>query len=675
MSSTVNPRGAATAGVAARTVKKSAAHNVFEAGMAAYYHGMSPLRALTVTVALAACGGATKRAPRPGADYLAAIKLEGVTLSHEGLISGLALRRNRDGARAIDEYQLTLDTQRIVGLYNRRGFFSAKVTPRVVQKGHAQTLIFSVVEGPRAVTSVVITGLPPEIPYEEARALVNVENGDPFDYDLFDGAKARLLALVENAGYAHARLDAQVLADRGKARATLRYAFDPGQQVTFGPITITGVDGTLADFARSRIPIREGGVYSTKLVAETQQAIHGIGRFAAVRVDVDRMSEATVLPVKITLSEAKRWEARAGVGLGFDTLTYQGRLRGALSHAGWPTPLTTLGVEFRPAYTVLRDNCAFYEVWNCDYEPRIRLLGTATQQDFLLRHLKADAEGGLDYLKLEAYTTTGARARLGIGRPFLDERVQARIGWQLAYYKFTELSAALDPMTAADPTLGMRIGVEEDTFERLGAFSETITVDYRDNPISPRLGVYGELRVTHGGTYAGGAYNYIQLMPELRGFVPLGRAVLAAHGRVGVIRGDVAPTERFYAGGAASHRGFPERHLSPMATGMDADGDTVTVPVGGAAMLETGVELRVPFELFGIGMGAAAFLDGGDVTLTTGELDPGHLHWAAGLSLRPYYLPIGPIRLDLAYRLNRTGAGEPLPGERVVFLFSLGEAF
>ena len=74
-------------------------------------------------------------------------------------------------------------------------------------------------------------------------------------------------------------------------------------------------------------------------------------------------------------------------------------------------------------------------------------------------------------------------------------------------------------------------------------------------------------------------------------------------------------------------------------------------------------------------MGAAAFLDGGDVTLTTDELDPSHLHWAAGLSLRPYYLPIGPIRLDLAYRLNRTGAGEPLPGERVVFLFSLGEAF
>ena len=164
-------------------------------------------------------------------------------------------------------------------------------------------------------------------------------------------------------------------------------------------------------------------------------------------------------------------------------------------------------------------------------------------------------------------------------------------------------------------------------------------------------------------------------MPDLRGYLPLGSAVLAAHARLGVIFGDVAPTERFYSGGASSQRGFPERHLSPSVTGVDSSGDDSTVPVGGAAMFETGIELRAPFEVWDIPMGAAVFLDGGDVTNTPGELDVTKLHWAAGVSLRPYYLPIGPIRLDLAYRLNRTGPGEPLPGERWSFIFSLGEAF
>jgi translocation and assembly module TamA len=689
MSSIVKPRGAAVADPLASAVKTSTAYNVFEPGMAAYYHGMYLLRAICVlaviAVSLGACGGdaSNRRVRRPGDDWLKAIKFEGVSLSHENLLAGLALKRNLDAGRSIDEYQLGLDTQRIIGLYQRRGFFSVTVTPRVEKQGDASILIFKVVEGPRAVTSVVLTGLPTEIPYAEARALIEVENGDPFDYDLFDAAKSPLLALVENAGYAHARLDAQVLADRAKARATLRYTIDPGAQVRFGAITLSGVDGDLAEAAKNRLPFAEGDLYSTKRVAQAQQAIYGIGRFAAVRIDVDRLNESTTIPVKIALTEAKRWEARAGVGLGFDTLTYNGRLRGSLTHDGWPTPLTRLGVELRPALTVKRDDCEFWEVWTCeDPEPRIRLLGSITQQDFLYRDVRADLEGGLDYLRLEAYTVTGARMRTGLERALYQRRILMRVGWQLGYYTFDDLSLALT-MTEGDmevPTQkAIDLGVTKR--ERLGAFSETISIDYRDNPITPRLGAYGELRFTHGGAYAGGAYDYLQIMPDVRGYLPLGTFVLAGHARFGVIRGDVAPTERFYAGGAASHRGFPERHLSPSVSRDIPASDpmdpptNVTVPIGGAAMVETGVELRVPFTLFGIPMGAAAFLDGGDVTEAPGDIDASNLHWATGLSFRPYYLPIGPIRLDIAYRLNRTGGANPVPDSRWNFVFSLGEAF
>jgi outer membrane protein insertion porin family len=648
--------------------------------MAAYYHGMSLLRVLTVCAVVAACGGSSsrQRVRKPGDEYLVAIRFEGVSLSHSGLLSGLALKRNLDGQRAIDEYQLGLDIERIVGLYQRRGYFSAQVTPRVERKGDAQTLIFHVEEGPRATVSVVIAGLPPEVPYADARAVVPVENGAAFDYDLFDAAKAPLLAMIENHGYAHARLEAQVLADRVKARATLRYTIDPGPHVVFGAVTVAGVDGSLADAAAARLGFREGDPYSTKKLAEAQQAIMGIGRFSSARVEADRIDEATVLPVKVMLTEAKPWEAKAGFGVAFDTLTYRAGLRGSLTHAGWPTPLTTLGVELRPELTVLRDICSSYDVWNCELEPRIRAIGTATQQDFLRRDVKAELEGGLDFLKLEAYTLQGARVRLGVGKPLFARRVEARVGWQFGYYTFDDYALVIpDPADATkflpDPMLVTRTGTADP--ERLGSFTETIAVDLRDNSVTPHQGGYAELRFIHGGPYAGGAFDYLQLMPDLRGYIPLGSVVLAGRARLGVIFGDVPPTERFYAGGASSQRGFPERHMSPFATGMNRDGDTVTVPIGGAAVLETGVELRVPFMLFGVPMGAAAFLDGGDVTETPGELDPSHLHWAAGISLRPIYLPIGPIRLDFAWRLNRTGPNEPVAGEHFNFVFSLGEAF
>ncbi|HEY5951440.1 MAG TPA: BamA/TamA family outer membrane protein, partial [Kofleriaceae bacterium] len=604
---------------------------------------MSLLRVVTVCAVVAACGGGgvRKRVRKPGDEYLAKIEFKGVDhINHTNLLAGLALKRNLDGGRAIDEYQLGLDVERIVGLYQRRGYFSAKVTPRVERNHDAQTLIFDVVEGPRAIASVVITGLPPEVPYEQARETVALANGAAFDYDLFDEAKAPLLSLVENAGYAHAQLDAQVLADRVKARATLRYAIDAGPQVRFGAITVTGVEGALADAAKARLPIREGDPYSTKKLAEAQQAIFGIRRFSSVRVEADRMGDATVLPVKVVLTEAPAWEAKAGFGVAFDTLTYRGGLRGSLTHAGWPTPLTTLGVELRPELTVLRDICSSYDVWNCDIEPRIRAIGTVAQQDFLAREVNAELEGGLDYLQLEAYTIQGARTRLALGRPFWNHRVETRVGWQFGYFVFDNYTLVVpdpaDPTkTIADPKVIERLGTADP--ERLGAFSETVSLDLRDNPISPTRGGYGELRFTHGGAYAGGAFDYVQVMPDVRGYLPLGRTVLAAHAKLGVISGDVPPTERFYSGGAASQRGFPERHLSPFATGMNSEGDTVSVPIGGSALFETGIELRMPFVLFATPMGAAVFLDGGDVTETPGELDISHLHWAAGISLRPYY--------------------------------------
>src|SRR5690606_41952870 len=55
--SIVKPRGADTAGAASPAMKNSAANSVFGTDMAAYYHGMSLLRVLTVLAALSAYGG------------------------------------------------------------------------------------------------------------------------------------------------------------------------------------------------------------------------------------------------------------------------------------------------------------------------------------------------------------------------------------------------------------------------------------------------------------------------------------------------------------------------------------------------------------------------------------------------------------------------------------------
>ena len=155
----------------------------------------------------------------------------------------------------------------------------------------------------------------------------------------------------------------------------------------------------------------------------------------------------------------------------------------------------------------------------------------------------------------------------------------------------------------------------------------------------------------------------------------LGPIVLAARARwMAAIYGDVPPTERYFAGGSVSNRGFSERELSPSVTG-PVNGSTITVPYGGAGLIDNSVEARFPIATVkSMPLGGVVFLDGGDVTEKPSQLSLSALDYAVGFGLRLHTL-IGPARFDFGYRLNHTGPTDPEPSSRYAFHLSLGEAF
>jgi len=99
------------------------------------------------------------------------------------------------------------------------------------------------------------------------------------------------------------------------------------------------------------------------------------------------------------------------------------------------------------------------------------------------------------------------------------------------------------------------------------------------------------------------------------------------------------------------------------------------VPIGGTAFIETGIELRVPLgDLGGLPLGATIFVDGADVPADADDLDLTNLHWATGAGIS---IKLGgvKVRLDVGYRLNRRGAGEPRPGENTAYHIGVGDTF
>ena len=182
----------------------------------------------------------------------------------------------------------------------------------------------------------------------------------------------------------------------------------------------------------------------------------------------------------------------------------------------------------------------------------------------------------------------------------------------------------------------------------------------------------------------------------------------AGSGRLSPVASSLSPSEpdpriplseRFFSGGANSHRGFPVNQAGPRDP-------TTGFPIGGGAQFLNSVELRFPLRWEN--MGGVLFHDAGNVYSRPSEISFGrsqrpvieddetvgyefdYMVHAVGLGVR-YKTPIGPVRLDLAYNINPPlfigfegtrddllrGAGTITRQRigRIQFHFSLGQTF
>jgi translocation and assembly module TamA len=622
-------------------------------------------RKLLACLALAVSAACGQKTPphHPGQEYLDTIVIEGNTsISDKDLRSGLALRRVKAQGASPDPYLVVVDGNRIKGAYVRRGFLEVDVRSRVERHGDATRVIYTVMEGPRAKTRVLITGIPkndPDLTVEMVRDALPIKEGQPFTYEPYDDAKERMLGIIEDAGYAKAELNAHVVVERTTHEAVIHLDYHVGPKCRFGSIDVLGIDGDLLDAVRERVTFKEGDQYSSAAIAETQRALYDMRRFSMVRV-LPNKGDGDVVNVRISVARSARNEIVAGGGVGMDPATYEVRARTGYTILGWPFPLTDFNVDLRPAYALLRDGSG--------YEPRIRAIGTLRRIDLFRPFLTAELQGGYNYVTVEAYTSYGPLARVGLESPLFTSKLRGRVGWSYENLDFRGIASVIDPATQ------MALGL--DTTEKVGMYAQSLELDLRDNPIETTYGAYAELRVDEGTSAAGGEYDFFRVTPELRGFLPLPAMpiVFAARARGGRIYGDIPVTERYFSGGSTTQRGFGERRLAPSITGMDGD-STRTVPIGGAELFESNFELRTHVgKVKGLGVGGVMFLDGGDVVDEGEHVDLGNLHWAAGLGLRLYTI-VGAVRADVGYRLNRTGPMEPEPGSRFAFHLSIGEAY
>jgi outer membrane protein insertion porin family len=184
---------------------------------------------------------------------------------------------------------------------------------------------------------------------------------------------------------------------------------------------------------------------------------------------------------------------------------------------------------------------------------------------------------------------------------------------------------------------------------------------------NPAYGGVNSITVEYSGSAFGSKFPYWKVVVERRGFIGLGQGwVFAYRAKAGSMApaGDQKVTpieERFYAGGSASVRGWQRFQLGPLSD------DVNKTALGGNSLFEGSAELRYPVYKFFSG---AAFIDFGNVWRRANTFVRKELHYAAGLGMR-FATPIGPIRFDVAGKLNKQYAEE----STFEFHVSVGQAF
>jgi len=225
---------------------------------------------------------------------------------------------------------------------------------------------------------------------------------------------------------------------------------------------------------------------------------------------------------------------------------------------------------------------------------------------------------------------------------------------------------------------------------RLSKFSTSLIRDSRDDVLDPSRGTFLSANTDVAARSIGSEVGFAKTFAQAFEYFKLPtrrRIVLATAERIGLAHGfprlvqtidpstgapttsvvqDLPASERFFAGGDTTVRGFALDRLGTAAT-INANG----FPAGGNGEIVLNMELRMDAAK---GFTGVTFIDVGNIYPNASDLDITDLRPAAGFGVH-YRSPVGPVRVELGFNLARR---ELVPGvleRRTVLHISLGQAF
>ncbi len=529
----------------------------------------------------------------------------------------------------LDPEEAKVDAGRLRAKYLFAGYPDAKVPPPEVvltEDGTRATLRFAVTEGePVRLKTIRVEGNT-ALTAQFLLRDVPLRAGDPYLRTKVRTGAEQIRLAYDRAGFRNARVAYDL---EGPNSAELVYRVEEGTRRYVGEIKVEGNLLTRKETMERELTFQAGDPLSQEELLKSQRALYRLGIFQTVELTQEAGPDPEHPVIRVKVSEADN--LIQSVGAGYDS---QEGIRGVYDITN-----TNLFGRGRTFSVILRGSAI-------DSRAQVVL-----KDPFLFnRKLESLLTGYWALQEKESFT----EEILGTTLQLMKKHTKQ----DKTYYRYTIKDVDVSDLQVTPSEAGVQS-------LRLSGPSFSYTHDSRDDFFNPHKGTFDSLDIGFVDNSLGSDVNYVRFFGLGTWFRPVAdTAVWAQAVRLG-LEVPYAPTdlvpisERFFAGGDTTVRGFERDELGPK--------DEITgEPLGGEGLFVLNEEFRFPIWRF---LRGVVFVDAGNVATTVSDLFPLRLRWVSGAGVR-IDTPIGPFRLEYGWKLDREP--DESPGEWNV---SIGQSF
>lgn len=536
----------------------------------------------------------------------------------------------------LDKAKVEQDAQRIIAFYQNHGFLDAKIgEPRIDQKEEWLYVTFVIDENTRyRVGNVDLSGdlLKDK---SELLPLLSIRKEQYLSRQAIRDDILKLTDYYAESGYAFASVKPITAKSPSGDRIDVTFQISKGNLVYIDRITIKGNTRTRDNVIRRELRISEGGLFNSKSLRDSSQALQRLMYFDEVNVTPEPSLDPNRMNVIVEVKE--KATGTFSIGAGYSSVD-QVILMGQISENNFLGRGDTLSFSANVSASSNRFNLAYTNP-----------------------HLNDSAlSWGVDLFKTEReyddYTKDSKGGGIRVGYPLIEK-------WRIyGNYSFTDTDLS---DVSEDASYVIRNSVD---LHITSAMKASLVRDTRNKRYGASTGSRHVLSVKYAGGPLGGDAEFTKLEGSTGWWFPviskLVFHVQLSAGQVFENEDDKLPVyERFYLGGLNSVRGFEYAKISPL----DAESGE---RVGGDKMWYTNTEFIFPL-LETQGVMGVLFYDTGQVY--DDDEDWGNatdnIKQAAGAGIR-WLSPMGPLRLVWGYNLDQED-GE----DESVWDFSIGGTF